>query len=635
MKFTNRYIIFICLCIIASAASVVVGGAFSFRQLVYKQQEIQIGAVIEVIDKQLASRQGSPEFASWLPNLLRAHGISKVEVANDDGIVYRFKSVSKLSQDEFVFYKYYLQAHPRFYVAIWVQQPFRLLDYGYKSYLGLLIAFITVFIAIIVCIRWLKQQFSGAEKLEKRARLIALGQVKKNAHRDLEEWPSSAAKVIDSLLVQLNDAKQERSRFDTYIRANAFVDDKTGLANRLAFENRLDAALRDDSFAAGAVMLVELAGLGEINHTIGALQGDDILIEVAGVIKTFGLRFNGAFYARYAGAQFALLFPQVSLKETQDIANQLCKMLNKVHLPSIIEANDFYYVGVSNYFIGNKSTLVMDDVDKAVRAARLEGASGWYMFEPSQAAPDMAKGSIRWRSILRNTLDNRSMLLFLQPIYSAVDGRESGHEVMARLRDEKGKIVNAGEFLPMAAKVGMTIEIDRAMTEKTLGLLRQRGELSSPLSLNLCANTVAEASFQQWLRYELMQLPKQLLNKLIIELPEEDIAKHQARLMPSLRALKGLGCRLAVDHAGQDVISMQYIKDCDIDILKLHPSLVRDIHIRPMNQVAIRSLIGGCADSQVEVIAVGVENAAEWDFLKRIGVNAGQGYYFAPPKQVI
>ena len=277
----------------------------------------------------------------------------------------------------------------------------------------------------------------------------------------------------------------------------------------------------------------------------------------------------------------------------------------------------------------------MDEVDKAVRAARLEGASGWYMFEVAQAAPDMAKGSIRWRSILRQTLDNRSLLLFLQPIFSALDGRESGHEVMARLRDENGKIVNAGEFLPMAAKVGMTLEIDRAMTEKTLGLLRQRGELSSPLSLNLCANTITDKNFRQWLRYELMQLPKQLLSKLIFELPEEEIAKHQDSLLPPLRALKGLGCLLAVDHAGQDVISMQYIKECDIDILKLHPSLVRDIHLRQVNQIAIRSLIGGCADSQVQVIAVGVENAAEWDFLKRIGVNAGQGYYFAPPKQVI
>ena len=635
MKFSNRYIIFICVCITASVASVVIGGAFSFRQMVIKHQTIQIGAVIEVIDKQLASRDGSPEFASWLPNLLRAHGIIKVEVANEAGIVYRFNSVKTFALNEMVFYKYYLQAHPGFYVAIWVQQPFRLLDYGIQSWLGLLLAFVTVFIGSVFCVRWLRRQFSGAEKLEKRARLIALGQVKKNAHRDLDEWPSSAAKVIDSLLVQLNDAQQERSRFDTYIRANAFVDDKTGLSNRLAFENRLESALRDDSTAAGAVMLVELAGLGEVNHTIGALQGDDILIEMAGVIKTFGQRFNGAFYSRYAGAQFALLFPQVSLKETQDIANQLCKMLNKVNLPAAIEASEFYYVGVSNYFIGNKATLVMDEVDKAVRAARLEGASGWYMFEVAQAAPDMAKGSIRWRSILRQTLDNRSLLLFLQPIFSALDGRESGHEVMARLRDENGKIVNAGEFLPMAAKVGMTLEIDRAMTEKTLGLLRQRGELSSPLSLNLCANTITDKNFRQWLRYELMQLPKQLLSKLIFELPEEEIAKHQDSLLPPLRALKGLGCLLAVDHAGQDVISMQYIKECDIDILKLHPSLVRDIHLRQVNQIAIRSLIGGCADSQVQVIAVGVENAAEWDFLKRIGVNAGQGYYFAPPKQVI
>ncbi|MFO6423226.1 EAL domain-containing protein [Motilimonas sp. KMU-193] len=635
MKFTNRYIFFICFCISASALCVVIGGAVSFRDIVYKHQQIQIGAVVEVIDKQLGSRQGTPEFAAWLPNLLRAHGIAKVEVGNDEGVVYRFNSVHDASPVDLIYYKYYLQAHPRFYVAISVQQPFRLLDYGITSYLGLFLALFMVLIGCIISIRWLKRQFAGAEKLERRAKLIEIGEVKNNAHRDLDEWPSSAAKVIDSLLVRLNDAQQERSRFDTYIRANAFVDDKTGLSNRLAFDNRLQSAVRDDSISTGAVMLVELAGLSEINHIIGASQGDDVLIEVANVIKNFGQKYTGAFYSRYAGAQFALLFPQVSLKETQDIANQLCKVLNKVPLPHDIDEDDFYYVGVSSYLVGNKSSAVMDEVDKAVRAARLEGNSGWYMFEPSQPTPELAKGSVRWRAILEKTLQNKSLLLFLQPIYSAVDGREVGHEVMARLRDEKGRIVNAGEFLPMAEKVGMTLDIDRAMTEKTLGLLRQRGELSSPLSLNLCANTITDKSFRQWLRFELMQLPKQLLQKLVVELPEEDIAKHQERLLPALRALKGMGCKLAVDHAGQNVVNTQYIKDCDIDILKLHPSLVREIDSQQMNQVAIRSLMGGYSDSEVELIAVGVENAAEWDYLKRIGVNAGQGYYFAPPKQVI
>ncbi|MCE2572138.1 EAL domain-containing protein [Motilimonas eburnea] len=635
MKFTNRYIFFICLCISASALCVVIGGAVSFREIVYKHQQIQIGAVVEVIDKQLGSRQGSPEFAAWLPNLLRAHGIAKVEVGNDQGVVYRFNSVNETDAVRHVYYKYYLQAHPGFYVAISVLQPFHFMDYGFKSYLGLFLALLTVLVGSVISIRWLKRQFAGAEKLERRAKLIELGEIKNNAHRDLDEWPSAAAKVIDSLLVQLNDAQQERSRFDTYIRANAFVDDKTGLSNRLAFDNRLQSAVRDDSISSGAVMLVELAGLSEINHTIGTNQGDDVLIEVANVIKNFGQKYTGAFYSRYAGAHFALLFPQVSLKETQDIANQLCKVLNKVPLPEDIEHDDFYYVGVTSYLVGNKSSAVMDEVDKAVRAARLEGASGWYMFESSQPPPELAKGSIRWRAILEKTIQNKSLLLFLQPIYSAVDGREVGHEVMARLRDEKGRVVNAGEFLPMAEKVGMTLEIDRAMTAKTLGLLRQRGELSSPLSLNICANTILDEDFRKWLNFELIQLPKPLLQKLIVELPEEDIAKHQEQLLPALRALKGMGCKLAADHAGQNVVSTQYIKDCEIDILKLHPSLVREINSEKVNQMALRSLMGGCPDSEVELIAVGVENAAEWDYLKRIGVNAGQGYYFAPPKQVI
>lgn len=636
MKFTNQYIAFICLSVIVSVSAVILGGAFTFRELALKHQEIKVGAVIEVVDKQLSANNGRPEFAAWLPNLLRAQAIVKMEVANDNGTIYRFHT---LADDELSpqlsHYKFYLQSHPGFFVKVAVDPPFKHLTFDLRSLSGLVIGLILVVVALSVSLRWLKKQLKGAEKLERRAQFILNGQVKKYAHRDNNEWPLSAAKAIDELIEQLADAKQERSRFDTYIRANAFVDEKTSLANRLAFENRLDVSLRDESVTTGAVMLVDLAGLEEVNHTLGTVQGDEILNQVATIVKNFGLKFNGSFFARYAGAQFAILFPQVSLKETKDIANQICKVIDKVHLPESIDIDDFYYVGVTNFIMGDQAASVIDDADKAARAARLEGASGWYMFDQENTTPDVAKGSIRWRSLLRHTLDHNGLILFLQPVFSAIDGRECGHEVVTRIRDEKSKLVNAGEFQPMAEKVGMTLEIDRAMTEKALGLLRQRGELSSPMSLNLCASSICNKEFRLWLRYELMQLPKLLLNKLMIELPEEHVSRYQQDLLPALQAIKMLGCKLAVDHAGQDVISMQYIKECEIDVLKLHPSLVREIEQRQVNQIAIRSLMGACADSQVQVIAVGVENAAEWDYLKRLGVHAGQGYFFSPPKEVL
>ena len=75
-------------------------------------------------------------------------------------------------------------------------------------------------------------------------------------------------------------------------------------------------------------------------------------------------------------------------------------------------------------------------------------------------------------------------------------------------------------------------------------------------------------------------------------------------------------------------MSIHYIKEFELSFLKIHPSLVRDIQHRPLNQMAVRSLVGGCANSQTQVIAVGVESEAEWRVLQSLGVVAGQGHWF-------
>ncbi len=635
MKFTDKLVAFITVCVIAAVSLVVLGGSLSFRQLAFKHQEIKVGAVIEVIDKQFNSLSGGPEFAAWLPNLLTAHSIISLELANDKEVVYSYRSANNLEPQELLIsYKYHLQSKPGFFVKVDVERPFKQLQYSMDSMFGLSAGIFTVVFGLVFSIRWLKQQFIGAEQLEKRAQAILVGKVKQNAYGSDREWPPSASQAFDYLIHQLQDAQQERSRFDTYIRSNAFIDEKTGLGNRLAFENRLEVALQDESVAAGAVLLLDLVELEELSHQYGASQGDEIIVEASEILRSFCGRFPGAFYARYAGAQFAILIPQMSMKEIEDLANQLCKVLFKLHLPDTERLDNFFYVGVTNYRLGDEPMEVMDEVDKASRAAQLQGPSGWFMFDKDGPMPDIAKGTIRWRALLQGVLDKRALMVYMQPAFDGVDGRETHIELLARIFDENGKLLPAGVFFPMAEKVGLTSAIDKEMTEKALSLLRRRGELSVPICLNLTATTLIDQDFRIWLRYELMQIPKKLLDNLIIEISESQVSRYKEQLLGPMAALKKLGCRLAVDHAGQDVVSTQYIKEFNIDLLKLHPSLVRDIQSRQVNQLAIRSLLGGCGDTNAKVVAVGVEKQEEWLFLQQLGIYAGQGHFFASPQKL-
>ncbi len=120
----------------------------------------------------------------------------------------------------------------------------------------------------------------------------------------------------------------------------------------------------------------------------------------------------------------------------------------------------------------------------------------------------------------------------------------------------------------------------------------------------------------------------------MIELAEADLCLHIDRLRPALRLLAGLGCRLAVSQAGLTVVSTSYIKSLPVELVKLHPGLVRNIDKRDENQLFVQSLTGACAGTRAQVFATGVRTRCEWETLKEKGVLGGQGDFFTPLARV-
>lgn len=115
--------------------------------------------------------------------------------------------------------------------------------------------------------------------------------------------------------------------------------------------------------------------------------------------------------------------------------------------------------------------------------------------------------------------------------------------------------------------------------------------------------------------------------RILIELAEADVCQHIDRLRPVLRLLSGLGCRLAVSKAGLTVVSTSYIKSLQVEIVKLHPGLVRSIDKRDENQLFVQSLTGACAGTRAQVFAASVRTRNEWQTLKERGSTAGRATF--------
>lgn len=635
MKFTNKFTFITSAIVLTCISLVLVGGLVSLRSLSLKYHQQRIDSIIEVIEKQLDKQTTATQFDHWLPDLLDASGIVRLEVKRDDVTVYQnyFESPEYYPMRLLLSYSYTLEKYPNVHLLLHTRQPFSDLQFTFWPLIGVGTAILLSLSLLYFALRWIKRSFHGAELLERRARyLLQNNPTARIAQKG--EWPKAASKALDVLSERLENSRKERSVFDIHIRGKAFLDEATGIGNRLAFDNRLDTVVMDESFASSSLILVSLTELSTLKYRFGSTQSEKVIEQMVDLLNHFCRRFDDSFYGRANKSEFVILLPQMDYDETKVVAKQLTRSLFQLQLPEPEMIDNFFHVGVVNFPYGSKTELIIDDVNRALLVAEHQKVSGWHISEENLKHTVIAKGTVRWRSLLTDVLEKKSLLLYQQHVMKrdAVDIVYS--ELWPRILGDDQEVIAAGTFMPMAEKCGLQAKIDRQMLEKVLALLVQRGESSKPISVNVCSHLLMNKENYKWFLFELMQKTKKLRNNLVIEISEHLIDKHYYPLRTAVIPLQKIGCQIAIDNVGKYVINTQYILDFNIDYLKLHSSLIRDIHLRSTNQVAVQSLMASCLNSDAKVIAVGIESQQEWKCLLRLGIYAGQGGLFTSPKRM-
>lgn len=628
MKFTNKLIGFIIFCVLSSVGVVLLGGAVSLRELAIETQKQNISRLIDVMDEQLAMEDSEPRFAFWLPELLRAHSVLKLTVEKDGLVSYYFDAntpdpdaVSHFLQE----YNFKLRANNDFTAKVVMLSPYYAMEYPPILLVGVGSGLVIALFGLVIAIRLLRKGMYGAELLSMRSYKILNGDHVKVAVGTDAEWPKATSRAFDKLIADLEDTKQERSRFDSYMRTNAFVDPSTGIGNRDFFLNQLEAMLSDPGVIAGTVIKIELYELSQLNYDYGVADVDDMVKSVSALLSKFVDRFTDSVLARYRGDQFIVLLPRITGPESEIVMKQLYKLLTRVGLSTPVDCDELFYTGVSIYHHDEDAEEVLESVDQALKIAILQGCSGWFLYEQEELSPVHSKGTVRWRALFDKTFNNNGFHYELQSIVSMADKHLLGHEIYPRLKDENNDWVHAGVFLPMAEKCGVLKRIDRLTVEYAISSLEQGEAIACGINLDI--QSYLDKRFMRAVYLDIIRLPAALRGLIHFEIHEYQITRNLTMLLEPVNNLKALGCRIAVDMVGQDVVDSSYIKKLGVDVIKIHPSLVRDLHKRQINQLAIRSILGGTVNLATTVIAVGVESKGEWDSLNKLGVYGAQGYF--------
>lgn len=478
---------------------------------------------------------------------------------------------------------------------------------------------------IFLAVRWLCRQLAGQELLEMRALRILNGERGQQVRGSVYEWPARTSSALDLLLSEIQFANDQRSRLDVLIRSHAALDTRTGLSNRIFFDNQLATLLEDQEKvgAYGIVMMVRLPDFDLLCDNRGRTTSEDHLFMLINLLSTFTMRYPGALLARYHRSDFTVLLPHRTLKEADSIAGQLLKSVDALPTTKMLDRADMMHIGICAWRSDQSVEQVMEHAEAATRNAVLQGANSWSVYD--NALPEKGRGNVRWRTLIEQMLSRGGPRLYQKPAVT-LDGHVHHRELMCRIFDGNEEVLSA-EYMPMVLQFGLAEEYDRLQITHLLPFLTFWPE--ETLAVQITVESLIRPRFQRWLRDTLMQCEKSQRRRIIFELAEADVCQHISRLHPVVRLISALGARVAVNQAGLTMVSTSWIKLLEVELIKLHPGLVRNIEKRTENQLLAQSLVEACKGMSTRVFATGIRTKNEWQTLTECGLTGGQGDFFA------
>ena len=402
------------------------------------------------------------------------------------------------------------------------------------------------------------------------------------------------------------------------VRREANCDTLTGLANRSNFMSRLRDMVHAEHSAGGSVFIARVANLATVNQSLGRKDTDELLRAFGRGLLSVSERYPEALAARLNGADFAMLIP--ALNAPQRVAEELFSALTneaQAYLPN----SPSTWLGCGNFPPGVEMETILAQVDLALAAVEANGASGLKVVD-LHVGEDAPKSTEEWSKLIHRALDQKWVRLVSFPVMS-LDGKLVHRECPLRLMfDERGEWQPAGKFLPVAERLKLTPQLDLAAVSLGLDELEAKPQLTG-LAINLSASSIYLPEF----RADLKRLLKRRsgTSRLWLEVAESGALSHFDAFKALCVDLRGVGCKLGLEHFGRQFSEIGRLHDLGLDYIKVDGSFVRGLDGNVGNQAFLKGLSTIAHSIGLQVIAEGVTSEADLMSLGPVGFDGATG----------
>jgi diguanylate cyclase (GGDEF)-like protein len=425
---------------------------------------------------------------------------------------------------------------------------------------------------------------------------------------------------------------QRRRATEAEKRARYFAhhEPMTGLLNRPHFIEALDKALSENPERPVAILSLDLDGLREINDLLGHESGDDAILRMARAVAE--LAGEDALVGRLGGDKFAI----ASLDALPYRVKELCaSIIQRIERPFTLKGQEVamqVQIGIALAPAdGDNALRLLKSAGLALDRARLRGGSCYVFFERTLETELQRRRELEQQ--IRDTLAADAFDLHFQPLFNATQDRLTGFEALLRMPDGSGGFVSPAIFIPVAEEIGLIIEIGDWVIRRACALAAHWPDHLT-IAVNLSPAQFKAGGVHQTVR-EALADANLSAKRLELEITEGLILNDDAGIIRELTELKSLGVSIVMDDFGTGYSSLSYLWKFPFDKIKIDRSFMRALGADDRQVVDIIHAIMSLSRSlRMRVTAEGVETKEQAAFLRSIGCDEVQGFYFAKPMPI-
>ncbi|HEX9094442.1 MAG TPA: EAL domain-containing protein, partial [Coriobacteriia bacterium] len=420
----------------------------------------------------------------------------------------------------------------------------------------------------------------------------------------------------------------QRKRYEAELVRLASHDHLTGLFNRRYFEEALERELAHArrSEGRGAVLWLDVDDFKDVNDSLGHRAGDEVLVQLADQLRQQVRDYN--VLARLGGDEFGVLVPDVGPDEAASVADRVLTAVNtRTYSAGGHAIRASASMGVVLFpWHGTTVEELLAKADVSMYMAKSAGRSRLHMHQAEESSGEEFRARMQWNERIVEALRDEKFVVYAQPLLDLRTDKVVRHELLIRMLDDDGTVVQPAEFLPTAERLGLIRDIDRWVVHRAVELLAEHRDESVELDVNLSGKVFSDTGILATVSTALKDAGIEP-RRLGFEITETAAVADILRAQEFICTLSDIGCRFSLDDFGSGFSSFYYLRHLPIDCLKVDGSFIRGLPHSEQDRHLVKGIVELCRGLGVEVAAEYVESEETLKVVRELGMDYAQGNF--------